>query len=93
MTKKKRKNGRQRRKNNGNSLFIGDLTIRDVRYDRVFEVHDRELGAALKDLNKYLNDKLQMDTEIRIMPAPPPTSGKFKTLSLGYPFARARGGN
>jgi hypothetical protein len=66
MEKKRKK--RSHRKNNGNSIFVGELTIRDVRFDRIFEVHDRELGAALKDLERFLNDKLQAGTKITMLP-------------------------
>lgn len=44
--------------------------VRDVRFDKVFEVRDKELGSAIEDLNIFIHDKLQKDVEIKILPRP-----------------------
>jgi ribosomal protein L16/L10AE len=61
-------------KHNGHKddlVFVGDLIIRDVRFDKVFEVHDRELKSALAMMERFMNDKLQADVTIRMLPREP----------------------
>ena len=54
--KRKTRNG-----NNGGRYFIEELVVRDVRYNRIFKLQDRELEGALKALERYFNGKYQED--------------------------------
>lgn len=54
------------RRRKGNKLFVEELTLRDVRFNRVLNIRDQELARAMNNIRAFINDKVQTDNYFNI---------------------------